>query len=166
MSFRPTIAVFAKGLIADLGYYRNWDERDLFFTALRIALEYSECKTIEEYRQKRYGTQRVYYILSPEAIENTQEDLRFLIGCSEFPIAVDLTAGCIYVSEEPLSGEGLSALPSVFDPEQRPMIRDLVERRDYYRLLSRFRLPFNGLDREGVLPMLEKRRRDTASTCS
>jgi hypothetical protein len=119
MSFRPTIAVFVEGRTADFGYYRNWDEESLFFEALTIALLYSDCGSIEEYRERKFGAQKVFYCLSPEEFENTDENLAFLLSCSEFPIAVDLTAGCIYVSETPLSAEELKALPSALDPEER-----------------------------------------------
>ena len=156
MSFRPTIAVFARGRIADWKYCRNWDERDLFFEALYIALTYRDCRTIEEYRQKRYGCQKFCYVLSPVVFENTQKKLKELLSHSEFPVAVDLTAGCIYVSEWPLFGEQLKRLPSVFSPKQKARVNRILERQDFYTLLGRFRIPFRGLDREGLLKILEE----------
>ena len=119
MSFRPTIAVFADGRIADIGYYKNWLEKALFLEALTIALIYSDCGSVEEYRERKFGTQKIFYSLSPEMIENTDEELDFLISCSELSVAVDLSAGCIYVSEKPLSAEELDALPSALDPAER-----------------------------------------------
>lgn len=156
MSFRPTIAVFALGLIADLSYCKNWSERALFFRALHIALSYSECKTVEEYRQKRFGAQRIDYVLSPVVFENSQKNLRSLLHCSEFPVAVDLTAGCIYVSERPLSKKRLIKLPSVFDPDQSGRVSGLLDRNEFATLLARFRIPFGGLDRELILRLLEE----------
>lgn len=156
MSFRPSIAVFARGRIADWKYCRNWDERDLFFHALYIALTYRDCRTIEEYRQKRYGCQKIYYTISPVVFENTQKNLKELLSHSEFPVAVDLTAGCIYVSECPLFGKQLKRLPSVFDPKQKARVDRILDRQDYYILLYRFRIPFRELDREALLKMLKE----------
>ena len=156
MSFRPTVAVFAQGRIADLCYCRNWDEKDLFFLALRIALSYSECGSIEEYRRKRFGAQRISYVLSPVLISNTQKNLRELLTCSEFPVAVDLTAGCIYVSERPLSKKRLERLPSVFDPDQSERVSGILDRNEFATLLARFRIPFGGLDRELILRLLDE----------
>lgn len=127
MSFRPTIAVFANGRIADVGYYKNWHEKALFCEALTIGLLYSDCASPEEFRERKFGRQQVFYSLSPEVFENTDEDLSFLLSCSEFPVAVDLTAGCVYLSETPLSEEAVSALPSALDPEERRRLLNASE---------------------------------------
>lgn len=154
MSFRPTIAVFANGRIADVGYYRNWSEKALFFEALTIALLYSDCGSVEEFRERKYGTQNVFYELSPEVIENTDEELAFLLSCSEFPIAVDLSAGCIYVSETPLSEEELEKLEVLEGSPCAKSMRGVDGQTDYYKLLRNHRIPFRGLDRENTLELL------------
>ena len=78
MAYRPTISVYIDGQIADLGSYRNWQDEDLFYEALAMAAVFHDCKTIRAYRDRRYGTQKMYYLLDPERIENTQENLKEL----------------------------------------------------------------------------------------
>ena len=50
MSDRYTISVYLQGKIADIGYYRNWDEKDLLYEAVATAALYEDCRTVEEYR--------------------------------------------------------------------------------------------------------------------
>ena len=97
MSYRPTISVYIDGHIADIGYYRNWDDTDLFFEAVAIAALFHDCKSVSEYNEKKFGQQKVYYIVSPETFENTEENLKFFEEHSECPILVDLTAKSIYI---------------------------------------------------------------------
>ena len=82
MAYRPTISVYIDGQIADLGYYRNWQDENLFYEALAMAAVFHDCKTIQAYRDRRYGTQKMYYLLDPVQIENTQENLKELEACS------------------------------------------------------------------------------------
>ena len=98
MSFRPTISIYFNGKIADIGYYRNWEEMDLLGEAMAIAVAARGCRTLEEYRDKVFGRQTVYYSISPESWENTPRNLKRLEECSEMPIVVDMTARAIYVS--------------------------------------------------------------------
>jgi len=99
MSYRPTISVYIDGHIADIGYYRNWDETDLFFEAVAIAALFGKCKSVQEYKEKKFGQPKVYYSIEPESFENTEENLKFFESHSEFPILMDLTSKCIYISE-------------------------------------------------------------------
>lgn len=115
MSYRPTISVYIDGHIADIGYYRNWDDTDLFFEAVAIAALFSECKTIEEYNMKKFGQQKIYYAVSPETFENTEENLKFFESCSEWPILIDLTAKSIYISEGTKKPDELLAIPSALE---------------------------------------------------
>lgn len=115
MSDRPTISVYIDGHIADIGYYRNWDPTDLFFEAIAIAALFGKCTSIQEYSEKKYGKQKVSYSLEPEVFENTEENLKSLEACSEFPILIDLTAKCIYRSRGAKEREKLYAIPSAFD---------------------------------------------------
>jgi len=112
MAYRPTISVYIDGQIADLGYYRNWQDEDLFYEALAMAAVFHDCKTIRAYRDRRYGTQKMYYLLDPERIENTQENLKELEACSEHPIVVDLTEQAIYTGYGARSEEELAELLS------------------------------------------------------
>ena len=111
MSFRPTISVYARGHIADIGYYRNWSEKSLLYEAVAIAALYRDCRTVEEYRQRKFGCQKISYIIEPEVFENTEENLKWMEECSELPIMVDLTAGCIYKGTDALSSEELAKIP-------------------------------------------------------
>jgi hypothetical protein len=111
MSFRPTIAVYFNGKIADIGYYRNWDEMDLMAEAMGLAAAARECGTVEEYRDKVFGCQTVYYSISPERWENTPRNLKRLEECSEMPIVVDMTARAVYVSYGALSKRRIRKLP-------------------------------------------------------
>ena len=116
MSFRPTISIYINGKIADIGYYRNWDEKGLFYEAIALAALYGDCWSIEEYRMRRFGRQHVQYSLEPEVFDNTEENLKSLESCSEFPIIVDITNQCIYKGTNALSWSELARIPSVFDP--------------------------------------------------
>ncbi len=55
MSFRPTISVYINGHIVDIGYYRNWDEKSLLYEAVAIAALYEDCRSAEEYLQRKIG---------------------------------------------------------------------------------------------------------------
>lgn len=115
MSYRPTISVYINGHIADIVYYKNWDDIDLFFEAVAIAALFHECKSIAQYNDKKFSRQKVYYALEPETFENTEENLAFFESCSEWPILVDLTAKCIYVSEGAKQKEDLFDIPSALE---------------------------------------------------
>ncbi len=115
MSYRPTVSVYINGHIADIGYYRNWDDTDLFFEAFAIAALFCECKSISEYNAKKFGRQKVFYSVEPETFENTEENLKFFESCSEWPILVDLTAKCIYVSEGAKERDELLTIPSALE---------------------------------------------------
>lgn len=147
MSFRPTIAVYVEGQIADLGFYRNWEYVPLLARAAEIALQYADCRTAEAYRERRFGRQKVYYLLKPEAFENTQENLKFLESCTEFPLVVDLTARCIYVADHALTDPELRRLPRLGSRELP--LSGLSIHTDFARLLRRCRIPFSCLNRRG-----------------
>ncbi len=110
MSYRPTISIYVGGEIADIGYYRNWSDEDLFYEAAAYAALFHKCRTKEEYRQQMFRRQKVSYVIQPERFENTQENLHFLEAHSEFPILVDLTLQNIYVSYGALNAEELCVL--------------------------------------------------------
>ncbi len=156
MSYRPTIAVFIEGRIADIGYYRNWDDNDLFFEALYTAMRYMYCASRDEYMIAKYGVRDVVLVLEPEIFEMNDENLAFLAGCSEFPIAVDLTNKCIYKSERPLCAEELERIPSVFEHYGEGGAR-ISANDDLGALISRYRIPFAGLDRDEILALLNER---------
>ena len=118
MSYRPTISVYINGCIADIGYYRNWDDNDLFYEAMAIAALFSTCKDIPEYNMKKFGKQKIYYSLEPESFENTEENLKFFESCSEFPILVDLTEKCIYISRGAMSGSELRTIYSALEKHE------------------------------------------------
>ena len=116
MSYRPTISLYIKRHIADIGYYRNWDDKSLLYEAVTIAMLYGNCKSIEEYRDMRYGHQSVSIQIEPEVWESTEENLLELERCSEFPVIVDVTAKCIYVSDTgALTWKQLSERPSILE---------------------------------------------------
>ena len=115
MSYRPTISVYIDGHIADIGYYRNWDDTDLFFEAVAIAALFHDCKSVSEYNEKKFGQQKVYYIVSPETFENTEENLKFFEEHSKCPILVDLTAKSIYISEGAKEQDELLSIPSALE---------------------------------------------------
>lgn len=117
MSFRPTISVYYNGEIADIGYYRNWREEALLAEAMGIALAFRDCGTLREFREKAFGGQTVYYSIDPELWENTPENLHELENCSELPMVVDMTAGCIYVSYGALCAAELNEMPEAEDLE-------------------------------------------------
>ena len=128
MSYRPTISVYIDGHIADIGYYRNWDDTDLFFEAFAIAALFHECRTVQEYNEKKFGRQKVFYSVDPEEFENTEENLKFFESCSEWPILVDLTAKCIYKSEGAKDGDELKAIPSALDKHENYGYRKMYRR--------------------------------------
>lgn len=115
MSYRPTISIYINGHIADIGYYRNWDDTDLFFEAVAIAALFYDCKSVSEYNDKKFGRQKVYYTVSPETFENTEENLDFFESCSEWPILVDLTVKNLYISEGAKKPDELLTIPSALE---------------------------------------------------
>ena len=115
MSYRPTISVYINGHIADIGYYRNWDDKDLFFEAFAIAALFYKYKSIPEYNAKKFGRQKVYYSVDPEIFENKEENLKLFESCSERPILVDLTEKCIYISEGTKEKSELLTIPSALE---------------------------------------------------
>ena len=141
MSFRPTISVAAEGGIADIRFYRNWDMEDLFIESVALALIYSDLKTVEEVRERTFGRQDIRYILEPELIANTQENMMSLMECSEFPITVDLRFGGIYSGFPVETAEAFSRIPDI----------DVIQgysRGDYFYwdMMSKYKITFAGLD--------------------
>ena len=152
MAFRPTIAIVADKKIADIGYYRNWDTEDLFIEALGLAVIYGDCMTIEEVRERAYGTQKMSYIVEPERIENTQENLRWMEDCSEFPLIVDLTRRAIYEGYCDSSDEYVSGKPDIEDIWW-PGTRD---EEFYWDVLSKHKICFDKIDMDCVTDLFLK----------
>ena len=149
MSFRPTIAVYVNGQIADLGYYRDWEVSCLFFEAIAIAAIFHQCKSIEEYRDKKFGAQKIYYSLDPEIIENTQEELSEMESWSEYPLLIDLSAGYIYNHVGCLSSEELEKIPSI--NVERTFSGKYT---DYCSLLEHYKIPLHSIDYDKVKKVL------------
>ncbi len=149
MSFRPTIAVYIGGQIADLGCYRNWEVSDLFFEAIAIAAIFHQCKSVEEYRDKKFGSQKIYYSLDPEKIENTQENLSEMEGWSEYPILIYLSAGYIYNHVGCLSPEELKELPPV--DVEKTFASKLTT---YEYILEHNKIPLSPIDYDKVRKVL------------
>ena len=146
MSFRPTIAVIIDDQIADIGYYRNWYVEDLFIEALAIAVVYRDVRSLEEYRERAFGRQDIGYVISPEVLENTQENLRWLADCSEFPISVDLTRRAIYPGTGCGSEEWFRKLPEIHDlwfPYEKT--EDF-----YFDILDKYKISFDRADMDNV----------------
>ena len=116
MSYRPTISIYVEGEIVDYGYYRNWEDEDLFYEAVAFASVFHDCKTREDYLERAYHTQKLLYVVSPEKFENTPENLHFFEESSEFPVVVDLSLQNIYVNYGAVSREELS----LFHPYDEP----------------------------------------------
>ncbi len=168
MSFRPTIAVYIQGRIVDIGYYRNWDEKSLLYEAVAIAALYKGCRTAEEFREKCFGCQTIYYKVEPEVFRNTEDDLKWLEECSEMPIVVDLTARCIYQSYGALTGEELEKIPRYDEevigyrtrfrsaPEEIPGYckSQITPATEFFDMLEYSRIPFEGIDWKEVLPSI------------
>ncbi len=115
MSDRYTISVVYNGRIADIGYYRNWGVRDLFYEAVAIAALYSDCRSLPEFRWRKFGRQEIRYVLEPEEIGNSDENLEWLQDCSEFPLVVDMSNHCIYSADSAAAAGGWMNLPCVTD---------------------------------------------------
>lgn len=184
MSDRYTISVYIDGHIADIGYYRNWDPRSLFFEAVALGLLFGDCVSREEYLVKRYGTESVAYSVEPEVFENTEANLKWLEECSEWPYIVDLTLKQIYPGRRAKTEEELQKLPSALKLDnvvrrrlrkrgvwgwegQRRVLKDIVYAleivrtpkyaapgMDYSVFLDHCRIPFGSFDREGVMGAL------------
>ena len=185
MSDRYTISVYVGGRIADIGYYPNWDPRSLFFEALATAMLFYDCESREEYLEKRFGTRNVVYSVEPETLPNTEENLKLLESCSEWPYLVDLTAKQIYMSCDALPPDELAKLPSALELDRvvkrrhrtravycekngRRVVREFIDvievvrtpkhvqpGMDYSVFLDHCRIPFGSFDREGVMGALK-----------
>ncbi len=115
MSDRYTISVVYNERIAHIGYYRNWDTKDLFYEAIAIAATYSDCRSLQEFRWKKFGRQDFSYVVEPELIENTDENLEWMQECSEFPLVVDMSNQCIYCADRALEMGGWKNIPSIME---------------------------------------------------
>lgn len=184
MSDRYTISVYVDGRIADIGYYRNWDARSLFFEAVALGLLFGDCVSREEYLVKRYGTESVAYSVEPEVYENTEANLKWLEECSEWPYIVDLTLKQIYPGRRAKTAKELDKLPSALKLDnvvrrrlrergvwgwegQRRVLKDIVYAleiirtpkyaapgMDYSVFLDHCRIPFGLFDRARVMDAL------------
>ena len=152
MAFRPTIAVVANKEIADIGYYRNWDTEDLFIEALGLAVIYGDLSTVSEVRERAFGKQKIGYIIEPEIIENTQENLRWLEDCSEFPIVVDLTRRAIYEGYCDSSDEFVDSKPDLEDV----LWPGTITEKFYWDVLSRHKISLNKADMDCVRELFMK----------
>lgn len=110
MSFRPTIAIYIGGEICDISYCRNWSYIRLMAEACASMAVFADYATKQEYMEARYGTQKIYYSLAPEMIENTIENLKELESVSELPLIVDIDSRCIYENTCALKGEQLERI--------------------------------------------------------
>lgn len=115
MSYRPTISVYLKGKIIDIGYYRNWMDKGLFFEAMAIAAFLGDCRTRKEYLARRYGVDEISYSVAPETFDSSEKSLKWLEECSEMPVLVDLSAKCIYTATATLPEKRLRQLPSILE---------------------------------------------------
>ena len=157
MSFRPTITVYVNGQIADFGYYRNWEAEDLFFEALAIALLYRNCRSISSYRRRKFGGQKIYYFIEPKVFENTEENLKELESYSEWPILVDLTAKCIYVSYNALTTQELSELPSIFHIcRDSSRIEKAFREGHIMNLMDHCKIPYGKIDAGKILELFRQ----------
>lgn len=167
MSYRPTVSVYFHRHIVDIGYYRNWEDKDLFFEAIAIAALYGDCDSAAEYRERKYGHQRVYRCIEPVIIEDTEENRMELERCSEFPVIVDITAKCIYSNYGALTWKELSKLPSILDIYESYGTRRtsgkavepvrfsrISEFTDFSFFLENCRIPFGHLDFEEIKEIL------------
>lgn len=146
MAFRPTIAVVIDRKIAYIGYYRNWATEDLFIEALGFAVLFRDVRTIEEFRERFFGTQKIYYRVDPEAFENTQENLCFLEECSEMPISVDLTRRAIYEGYSDANDEYVFGKPGIEDV----LIPRTITEKFYWDLLTKHRISFDEVDMDSA----------------
>ncbi len=178
MGFRPTISIYINGHIADIGYYKYWECEDLFFEAFAIAALFNKCQSISEYNDKRFGRQKVYYSIDPVIYEKTEENLKVLENCSEWPVLVDLTAKCIYINEGALEKSELLDVPSALemcknfgyvkcledgisytcaltsdyeDYEKEIISDDRVSIRNIYWVMEHCRIPFDHLNMDEIL---------------
>lgn len=143
MSFRPTIAVYYQGRIADIRCFRNADGLSLLSKAASLARLYGDCRDKTSYMRRRYGRETVFLRLDPVLLGHTSENLRFLESCSEFPVIVDCTARCIYVSFRALDEDEIRSRPVLGGPEY-PLER-LKPGTDFLDLMSRCVIPFSVL---------------------
>ena len=159
MSFRPTISVYVGGEIADIWYCRNWYETSLLFQAVSIAERYDGCATVRDYFVRAYGAAEADRRLEPAERAEDVESMKWLEECSELPLLVDLTAGCIYCSCGALSDGELAAVPSMLEAEDEygwPL--RIGPETDYYSLLRSCRLPYRELDMDVIRPLLDELR--------
>lgn len=115
MSFRASISVYINGKITDFGSYIDWDVKALLFEAVTIGMLYRDCKSFDEYWEKKHK------YLGNEGF--CKGSILFFDGegYSEFPVIVDLDSKSVYVS-------GKGALKGR-DLEKKPVISS---KRNYY----------------------------------
>ncbi len=146
MAFRPTITVVINKKIADIGYYRNWPVEDLFIEALGIAVLYRDCRTVEELRDRMFGAQDINYIIEPEEVANTQDNLRWLEDCSEMPIQVDLSRQAIYEGHSDSSNAYLHGKKDVSDL----IVPRTVTEKFYWDVLTKCKICLDKVDMDSV----------------
>ena len=129
MSFRPTIAIYIGGEICDISYCRNWSYIRLLAEASASMAVFADYPTKQEYMEARYGTQKIYYSLSPVMVENTVENMKELEFVSELPLVVDIDSRCIYQNTCALKGEQLERI-HLTDIEYTPEEFKLYQERE------------------------------------
>ena len=118
----------------------------MFFEALALAALFSECKSVREFTFKKYGKEKVYFLLNPVLFENTEKNMKFLESCSECPILIDLTAKCIYRSVGAKTGKRLRRIPSI----KNISVRNIDE------VFYRSKVPYDHADMTEVLKIFKK----------
>ena len=94
MSYRPTISVYFGGRPIEIGYYRNWDDENLLYEAVAIALLFSDCRSYEEAKRAVY----THWMPERKAVadsmtdEEREDSVRDFERCSEMPIVIDLSS--------------------------------------------------------------------------
>lgn len=133
MSFRPTIAVYIQGEIADIRICPEWTFRRLLIEAVTVGALFSGVSSFREYRGRM--------LISKEELLDDLYDIEAMSDC---PIIIDLSKGCIFRSD---TGPFYSD-----DPEM--LLLSLTEGSSeqgeeiYARILSECRIPFREHSRE------------------
>lgn len=150
MSDRYTISVYIDRQIADIKFYTNWDDKSLFYESIAIAALHKDCRTVEEYRVRRYGNDKDKYDFS-------EEFLKELESCSEGQIVVDISEQCIYGSRRGvLDKEQISKLPIIYDDDigRDHKFSKISIFQNYRALLDGWKLPFGDISSSEVISLI------------
>ena len=117
-----TISLYIQGVPIDIGYYKHFPYKRLFFEIMALVTLFHECKTPSDYLFKKHGEEFFYDVISREEFAEKININYFLESVAEDALIIDITDRFI------LGGD--DTCPSI---ETSPVFNDFIRAVDEWK---------------------------------